>query len=507
MIDSPPAPRQHWRTGAVWLGCFTLAALLYSATASGGPQWQDSGNHLLRIIDGKLTNPLGLALSHPLHYWLGRTVVDQRLLPPAHALTLVSALAGALAVANVGGMIAALTRSVPAALLAAGSLCFAHSFWKYSTLIETYTVTCALLSAEIWCLSLFLRDRKPVWLMAAFCYNGLGLANHNFALLTFPVLAVVLAWALARRHVRFLHMLAIAAAWIVTAAPFGALIIAEGGKSGDWPMTLHSAFFGRTFADEVLNTKLPPRETAISLAFLCLNFPNLLLIAAVIGAVRARAVTGIRGLRAALLCALAIHLVFVLRYSVPDQYTFLLPAYVLLCVLGGMGYAALGGESWLRRSVLILAALLLILTPAAYSILPQLARRLDTNHRIQRGKPYRDDYLHFLAPWSMADPSAERLAQAAFSLAGERGIIFAPDSSAYPVLAYMSRIFETPPHAIYPHLDESRAAQAIKESRRVVLVPTDVRQPPSPVSVGDWLREGDLYLLQPSPRPLDESGR
>lgn len=500
-------PGQHWRTGLVWLGCFTTAALLYSATANGGPQWQDSGHHLLRVIDGKLINPLGLALSHPLHYWLGRAAVLQSFLPAAYAVTLISALAGALAVANVGGMTMSLTRSTAAALLAAGSLCFAHTFWKYSTLIETYTVTCALLSAEIWCLSLFLRGKRPVWLIAAFCYNGLGLANHNFALLTLPVLGAMLIWALARRYVRFSHLLVAVLAWIVTSAPYTALIVAEGVSSGLWRTTMQSALFGRSFADEVLNAKLLARETLVSLGFLGVNFPNLLLFAAVIGAFRARTLTGIRGMRLVLLTALLIHALFALRYSVPDQYTFLLPTYLLLCLLGGLGYAALArSPGRMRRPLLLLAATLLILTPAAYALLPEALRRIETTRHIQRGKPYRDDYVHFLTPWGCADHSAKTMSQAAIRLAGDRGVIFAPDSSAYPAIVYAARVGRHTELVIESQLNGELIAAAIAQNRRIVLVPADLRRAPPDVAAGAWRREGDLYLLQPGASPPGNPG-
>ncbi|MHC4696561.1 MAG: hypothetical protein ACYTFA_07460, partial [Planctomycetota bacterium] len=143
-----------------WFALFLAAFALYAATASRGAQWQDSGHHILRIVTGESVNPLGLALSHPLHHWLGRLVVVPDILEPCFVITLISSFAAALAVANTFGCVCALTRRRDAALLAAASLALANTFWQMATVVETYTLAAALLSAEIWCLAEYGRSRR-----------------------------------------------------------------------------------------------------------------------------------------------------------------------------------------------------------------------------------------------------------------------------------------------------------------------------------------------------------
>ena len=77
---------------------FAAVLVLYAATANRGIQWQDPGHFILRVVTHEPFNPLGLALSHPLHHWLGRLAAAPGLLEPAFAVTLVSAVAGAVAV-------------------------------------------------------------------------------------------------------------------------------------------------------------------------------------------------------------------------------------------------------------------------------------------------------------------------------------------------------------------------------------------------------------------------
>ena len=83
-----------------WFAIFAVATLLYVGTASQGIQWQDSGHFILRILDGQLYNPLGLALSHPIHFWLGRLMLELGLFTPCFAVTLVSSVMAAVACRN-----------------------------------------------------------------------------------------------------------------------------------------------------------------------------------------------------------------------------------------------------------------------------------------------------------------------------------------------------------------------------------------------------------------------
>jgi len=134
-----PAPRPGSRRD-LWLGWALVlagAAVLFAATASRGAQWQDSGTHIYRMLTGQLVNPLGLALSHPLHFWLGRFAAWLAPGHPAFGITLVSALAGAVTIANLFGCTAYLTRSIGSAVFAACSLSVAHTFWQMSTIAES----------------------------------------------------------------------------------------------------------------------------------------------------------------------------------------------------------------------------------------------------------------------------------------------------------------------------------------------------------------------------------
>lgn len=493
------------RAGPGWAMVFIPAMLLFAATANRGPQWQDSGDIILRTWRGELHNFLGLALVHPLHYWLGRAALRLTFLEPAFAITLVSSLGAALAVANVYGCVIQLTGRIRAALFAAGSLAVANTFWHLATLTEVYTLTAALLAAELWCLAAFARSHSRRVLWMAFLFNGLGVGNHLQAGLTTPVLAVLALHAVRRRWLTGAAAAVAGLVWLAGSLPYTSLVAREMMHSGEVLATLRSALVGSQYGGNVLNTHLSWRLLGISIGFVLLNFPNLLLPAAVYGLWTSRQLRVPAVARHGLLAGLILHTGFVLRYNVEDQFTFFLPAYVFLCVFGGLGAAAmLNWPPRPRARAIAAAAILLALTPPAYVGVTAVARRTGFMADALRHKPYRDDYEYLLIPWSVAETSAAQLSRHALALAGDSGMILIEDRMARFAIEYQAlRARRDRLHLVLlaGRREPERAVvadQVIAEAakgRPIVLVPRDVDQPYMVVPGGRWERQGDLYVL------------
>jgi hypothetical protein len=488
-----------------WLSLFAGASILYAATANRGPQWQDSGQHILRAVSGETVNPLGLALTHPLHHWLAKLVAQVDWLEPCHAITLISAVAAAVAIANVFGCVWTLTTDRRAALLAAVGLCLAHTFWQMATRAETYTITAALLSAECWCVAAYARGHRPRHLLGAMLINGVGLANHNLALLSLPVLIGLFAYSLWRRQVRPRHALLAAGLWLAGSLPYTGLVVVEWSQTGDLAATLHSALFGHAFADEVLNASVQPTLLGMSAGFVALNFPNLMLPAAIVGLVWAGKLGTPAEATRALIAALLMHAVFAARYPIQDQYMFFVPTYVYLCLFGGVGYAAIRrlDSARARRTLFAAAVVLLAATPATYAVTADIARRHEVLGSLARNKPYRDDYVYALIPWTVSERSAERFSRQAVDLASPDGLIIVEDAMARFAVEY--RALRSPkPH---PTVVASHNADAIREAALartpVVLVPEDRDNPTTPPPHGLWRRTGDLYVLDHPADPLE----
>ena len=483
-----------------WLSIFAASFVLYALLANRGAQWQDGGFHILRVVTGQSSHPLGLALTHPLHHWLGRLVVLPDLLEPCFAITLLSGVAGAAAVANTFGCVVALTRNRTAALLAAGSLGLASTFMRMATLVEIYTLTAALLTAECWCVIIYVKTRRPQAIRGAFLMNGLGLSNHLLALLTTPVLLVLFAHSYWKGETRIKDAAVAPILWLIGGSLYLTTVLVELIGSGDLGGTIHSALFGHSFAEQVLNLSPSLRLLGISGGFVVLNFPNLLLPAAVWGIFRASRLGVPLHTRWALLGGLILHACFVLRYPVVDQHTFLIPTYVFLAIFGGVGFARLLEQprTKFRRWAVPAATVLLILTPAFYAITPSMARKLDVLRSVEHRKPYRDDYVYLFTPWAVVERSADRMSREAVDLAGDAGLILFEDPMAESALRYRALRDDKRGVEIMPHTEIRSALDGSDRKRPIVLVPLDRDAPKTDPQAGAWDRMGDLYVWRES---------
>ena len=484
--------RDRWKTVFLWLAVFIVAAGVYGLTAGRTIQWQDSGKTVLRIVTEDLGNDLGLALVHPLYHWLGRGAVAALPIEPAWAVALVSALGAAVGVANVFGCVRTITRRSGGALLAAASLGVAHTYWQMSGTAEVYTVTVALLTAELWCLALFWKKDNGWWWVAACLLNGLGLANHNLALLTIPVL--VMSWVLGRKRMNKPWRMGLHGVefWLLGSLPYGWLVITEMVQSGAVVGTMKSALFGHDFADEVLNASVGMKPLMISGAFTALSFPNLTLIMMVVGLRTALQTWRTKAMGWTLLGAGVIHLAFVVRYNITDQHTFLLPTFAIVALLAGVGYDRLfEGRGRLMVKV---AVVLLVLTPVLYGFVPGLARERGVLGSMERHKPYRDDYSYLFDPWTVRETSADRISREAVALAGDDGLIVVEDGMVGFAVKYRQHTEGAALQRVVSERGDEQVSLWAHGGRPVVLVPMRTDIEPKPLEMpGRWEAEGQLY--------------
>jgi hypothetical protein len=435
--------RGHTRQRRTW-GVFGLvggglALALYGLTGARGVEWQDSGIHQYRILTGLLEHPVGLALAHPVHYWLGRAALCVPAGDPVWKINFLSALGGAATVGLLTALVGVLTRSTWAAVLAAATLALAHVFWQMSALTETYTLAAALMTLEWLLFWRYLRTRQPAWLVAVFATNGLHVADHLLGLLTLVTYGVLLLDRIVRRRIHWSWLFAAAAAWLATASPYWTLVLAHFQRTGDVSETLRNALFGGGagspgFEQQVLNTSLSLSQLKLAVLTLGYCFPSLAGLVALVGVLR-RSGGARRRFRRLLLVQTLVVFVFVGRYSIRDQYTYFVPVCVLTALWFGVGAAALL-RRWqdTRRRVLI--ALLVgnaALSVVVYFAFPPLARERGWFRGQMRAIPYRDEYSHFLRPWRFLDDSPARLARGALTQAGADGWIMADSTTVFPI--------------------------------------------------------------------------
>jgi len=384
-----------------------------------------------RVLNGDYVGHLGLALAHPLYIAAGRALmlVARDQLPLL--LNAFSGLGMAVALANIAAVVAVLTGRVRAGLIAAATLAFAHTAWWLATIAEIYTWSLAGFTAEVWLLALLLR--RPRWhlLVGLALVNGLGLCVHNFALLGLPVYVLATVALVARRRLAAWALAAAAGAWVVGAGLYLAMTVHLAVTGGSWTNAAVSALVGR-YGRQVLNVTTPSRQWKANVVFSAMNFIGLLLPLAVIGWARLSKRVG--GPTALALAGLTvIHVVFFLRYPVPDQFTFILPTLAMMTVAAGIGASVVMDiSSMWRRGLYALCLLSLVWQPAVFAAAPKLARRL-APAMVKVRTPGRDEARYWLVPWKHNEDSARRFANAALSQASPDGVIIPDSTCGHPL--------------------------------------------------------------------------
>jgi len=375
---------------------------------------------------------LGLALSHPFFYAIA---IGAKYIPLgefAYRVNLVAAIAGAVTVANLFLLLRLwLGKNLPA-VVGAASLAFSHTFWQHASVVETYTLYTALLTAELIVLLQYTRTQRISYLYLLGLFNGLSISDHMFGSLPFLCYAVFLVVLLAKRAFRFKHLFTIVILWLIGFSPYAYLIIKEMINTGDVTATISSALFGKAWQHSVLNVGISARLIKENLILVAYNFPTpaaLLFIAGLWGLGR---VSPGRSFSNIVIALLVIFLLFAFRYTVPDRYAFFIPFYCMVALLIGVGFEVCISRH--NRSSLGKMALVLTLLPIpVYVVAPYIAEKVHFAIPSKREIPYRSNYTWFLQPWKQGYNGPEKFAQEALETAHEPAIIIADGTTVYPL--------------------------------------------------------------------------
>jgi hypothetical protein len=453
--------------------------VLYIFTCAPAILWQDSGRFVYRIWHNDIQDKLGLALSHPLYILIGMAAKYVPLGDLAHRVNLLSAVFGAVTVANVFLLLRLwLGKNLPA-VIAAITLALSHTFWFYSNIAEIYTLYTALLTGELIMLLRYMQSSKVGYLYWLGLLNGLAIANHMFAsipLLCYGVLFVVL---LLKKRIGFGHLAVVVFFWVIGAAPYEYLIIKNIIRSGDFTGTILSAVFGSGWQRAVLNTSLSLKMVKENILFLLLNFPTPNLLFLFVGLFGLYKYCSAKAFSSLVLVLSVLFFLFAFRYTVPDRYVFFIPFYCMASVLVGLGvYVA-----HKRISSRIFAYLVLIfafLPIPVYAVVPAIAERTGYSLGTKRELPYRNGYRYFLCPWKTGYRGADRFANEALASVENNAIIYADDTAAYPLL-YTQQVGEKRRDVkIVSNLDSSEGAPILDEN-----------------TVAGLMRDSALYVVSP----------
>jgi hypothetical protein len=411
------------------------ALVLYGLTCAPGVLWHDSALFAYRVWHNDIEGEMGLALAHPLYVMLGIALKYVPVGGLFYRLNIMSAVFGAVTVANLFLLLRLwLGRNWPA-LIGAATLAVSWTFWQQAVVAEVCTLYAAQLLAELIVLLQYTRTKQVGYLYLLGLLNGLAIANHLWAAIAFACYTVFVVLLLVRRQIGLKHFVVTVLLWIIGAAPYEYLIIKSIILSGDVRATLASAMFGRLWQGAVLNTSVSMKIVFENTAFILLNFPtpNLVLFFAGLCVLWKKAPS--RSFANIMVALLGLYLMFASRYTVADRYVFFLPFYCLTAVLIGLGADALFGR-YTRRGLAFAVLVLALMPITVYAVTPEIARKVYKPLGQRRQRPYRDEYTYFLRPWKTGYRGAQRFADEALEMVEENAIIYA-DSTVIHTLLYV----------------------------------------------------------------------
>jgi hypothetical protein len=460
-----------------YTGVFVCCTALYVLTCAPGLLWQDSGLIQYRVWNNDIRGFFGLATAHPLYYLVA---IPLKYLTTGwfpFSINLISALAGAVTVANVFLMVRLWTGAPLPGLVAAVSLALSHTFWRHACIAETYTLWSALFTLELILFYLYLHKDKTGALMGLALVNGLAVSVHLLASISlFVYLAILLSHCI-RRRLRLSTLVKATGLWILGALPLLILLFQQAQATGNIPETLQSMVYGKHWQQSVLNTSVTLNLVIENLLYIGLNFPSPILIVAVLGWIMTlcakplRSVTGLG----------ILYFVFAFRYTVPDRYAFFIPFYILTALAVGWGSHRL--FSRYREAGLRVALVLAGLMPAlVYAVLPRALEMSHVQLPTRGDVPYRHDVSYFLTPWKQREGGARQFAIEALSEVGPEGILFADLTTAPPLLIL-------------------QAQEGYRADVHVISAAVSSPQAPlfSQESLPDLMRVGPVYVVSSQP--------
>jgi hypothetical protein len=477
--------------------------VLYVFTCAPAIMWHDSGLFAYRIWHNDIEGVIGLALAHPLYILIGIVVKYIPIGDLAYRINLISAVFGAVTVANVFLLVRLWCGRNLAAVVASATLAFSWTFWQHAVMAEVYTLYTAGFSCGLILLLLYLRSKRIAYLYLLGLCNGLAIANHLWGLLSLACYGILVMVFLKRKEIRLKHVLCIILFWFLGVSLYGYLVVKNMIVSGDVMGTLSSALFGKIWQGSVLNTSISLKIVAENIAFILLNYPTPNLILLFLGLWLVRRWSSSRSFANILIAMLGLYFVFAFRYSVADRYVFFLPCYVLGAILVGVG-----ADIVVRRyncRILACAIVILALLPVpVYALAPSLARKTYKALGQRRQRPYRDEYVYFLQPWKRGYRGAQRFADEALEIVEDDAIIYA-DSTIVHTLLYVHQAQAKRPDVKVvskyywdegaPEFNERTIEQLMQERSLYVVSPIRGYCPEFILDDYDTVKKGVLYKV------------
>ncbi|MBN2063597.1 MAG: DUF2723 domain-containing protein, partial [Sedimentisphaerales bacterium] len=390
-----------------WLWFFFAFAILFFCTAQHDVSWQDSGEYQWRCLQGDYTESVPLCRSHPAYLLIGNILSQWPGWFP-YSLNLFSGLMAAVLLANLSLLAAELNISRRAAVPVIITLGLSHCLWWLATIAEVYPFSASVFTLE---LLFFVRlckspSAKSLCLLAF--ANGLGLSIHNFALIALPVYFLALVYLISRKRMSNKAIIPALAVWLLGLSPLLTVICIKisATPGNSFIYWLRDILVGN-YGEQVFNVSGNQPLLKVNLALAGLSFLSLLLPLALMG-LRFWLKENVRGvlLKYSLIAILIMHFGFFVRYTVPDQFTFIIPTMIMLSLFA---MAALEKISESRKVVVVIVLVFALMQPIWYATASFV---LGSSKMVKReyASADRDEARYWVVPWKHNERSAENWA-------------------------------------------------------------------------------------------------
>lgn len=413
------------------MGCFLA---LYCFTCAPGLLWQDSGEFQHRVWLSNIDFDGSLVRSHPLYVAICMTA---KLIPWgdfAGKVNMVSALFGAITIANMFYLVRLWTSSNKAAFASVLSLGLAWTFWQHAAIAEVYTLYTAILSAELIMFYLYLRTSRSEYLYLVFFLNGLSISNHIFGIFPLACYSFLLIYFLVRGKISLKVASFCGLSWLVGDALYLFLFVGLIVKGGGFFSALKSATVGE-FHGQITSLSISGRGILENIGFIFYNFCSPSIFLLLLGVGFWRKGKGHSCFTGLCLCIMSMFFIFAFRYNVPDRYAFFMPFYLVAAIFIGLGADLLfSHELFSGKKAVISIFLLIIASPLLlYWQMPLQLERYGFSIGTKRQIPYRNDYEYFLRPWQHSTTQAERFALESLTVVPPHASILADGGTFHPL--------------------------------------------------------------------------
>ena len=176
-------------------GLLILGLLVYIRTLAPDVLWGDSGEFQVISATGGLAHATG----YPVYLILGKlfTLIPVAGIP--YRVNLLSAVMGAIAVAETFLFARGLGARRFYCVLAAGALLLNPLFWWQSDIAEVYSISAAFFLGFLVCLVAWSKTRDSRWLAVGGALGGLCLGLHHTIVLTLPVILLFMGLQRAKK--------------------------------------------------------------------------------------------------------------------------------------------------------------------------------------------------------------------------------------------------------------------------------------------------------------------